>query len=113
MGKPKKVTTSSLRIGVTQAPPTAALVIDPFFEYRDSLNIVLDGTGSLDPDGDKLTYVWRQLQGPTVTFQNLQSASPSFLALAPADYIFELQVLDLVEGEGDSEQCGAGAGACE
>lgn len=101
-GQTEKITTSSLRIGVTQAPPTALFTIDPFFEYRDSLNIVLDGTGSVDPDGDKLTYVWRQLQGPTVALQNLQSASPSFLALAPADYAFELQVIDLVDGEGDS-----------
>lgn len=101
-GKTEKLATSSLRITVTQAPPTASLVAEPFFEYGDSLEIVLDGTGSADPDGDRLTYFWRQVRGPTVPLQNAQSASPSFLALAPADYVFELQVADLVDGLGDS-----------
>jgi hypothetical protein len=101
-GQSEKVTSSSLRISVTQAPPTALVVADPFFEYGDSLRIVLDGTGSLDPDGDKLTYIWRQLGGPTVSLENNQSASPSFQALAPADYVFQLQVADFVEGQGDS-----------
>jgi len=101
-GRSEELSTSSLRIAVTQAPPTALVVAEPFFEYGDSLNIILDATGSVDPDGDQLTYLWRQLGGPTVPLQNRQSASPSFQALAPADYIFELQVADLVEGQGDS-----------
>ncbi len=101
-GQSEKLTTSSVRISVTQAPPTALVLTDPFFEYGDSVRIVLDGTGSLDPDGDNLTYIWRQLGGPVVTLENTQSAAPSFQALAPADYVFELQVIDLVEGEGDS-----------
>lgn len=101
-GRSEELSTSSLRIAVTQAPPTAMVVAEPFFEYGDSLNIILDATGSVDPDGDELTYVWDQLGGPTVPLQNRQSASPSFQALAPADYIFQLQVADLVEGEGDS-----------
>ncbi|MBT3604791.1 MAG: hypothetical protein HOE48_18680 [Candidatus Latescibacteria bacterium] len=101
-GKSETVTTSSLRISVTQVPPTALVQIDPFFEYNDSLRIVLDGTGSVDPDGDELTYVWRQLGGPRVSLENISSASPSFQALAPADYVFELQVADIVEGVGDS-----------
>lgn len=101
-GKSETLTTSTLRISVTQAPPTAVVQIDPFFVYNDSLRIVLDGTGSADPDGDALTYVWRQLGGPRVSLENISSASPSFQALAPADYVFELQVADIVEGEGDS-----------
>jgi len=101
-GKSETLTTSSLRIGVTQAPPTALVLAEPFFEYGDSLRIVLDGTGSLDPDGDNLTYFWRQLGGPRVALENQQSASPAFQALAPADYVFELRVADFVDGQGDS-----------
>jgi hypothetical protein len=101
-GQSEIITSSSLRISVTQAPPTASVIADPFFEYGDSLRIVLDGTGSQDPDGDALTYFWRQLSGPTVALANTGSASPSFQALAPADYVFEFLVADFVEGQGDS-----------
>lgn len=101
-GKSETVASSSLRIAVTQAPPTALVTVDPFFAYNDSLKIVLDGTGSVDPDGDALTYDWQQLSGPTVALENNESASPSFVALAPADYVFALRVADFVDGEGDS-----------
>jgi large repetitive protein len=45
-------------VAVAQGPATAN-------EGGD--NVTLDGTGSSDPDGDSLSYVWTQINGPAVT----------------------------------------------
>ncbi|HMB71323.1 MAG TPA: Ig-like domain-containing protein, partial [bacterium] len=40
--------------------------------------IFLDGTGSVDPDGDPLaTYTWTQVHGPVVTVTNANTATPA------------------------------------
>ena len=45
-------------------------------------DIQLNGTGSADPNGDAITYLWSQTQGPTVTLSSSTSASPTFDAPA-------------------------------
>jgi len=40
--------------------------------------VQLDGTRSVDPDGDVLTYQWTQLAGPRVTLDNNRSPKPTF-----------------------------------
>ena len=42
--------------------------------------VELDGTGSYDPDGDALTYQWRQTGGPPVVLNNATSAIATFTA---------------------------------
>lgn len=101
-GQSEQLVTSGVRIAVTQAPPVAAVGPDRIIDLNDSLRVVLDGTESLDPDQDDLLYFWQQLAGPRVGLQNGNSPSPEFEALAPADYIFELRVADLVDGVGDT-----------
>jgi hypothetical protein len=46
--------------------------------------VVLDGTGSTDADGDRLAFIWRQVGGePTVALADAFSSRPSFFV--PAD----------------------------
>jgi len=55
----------------------------------------LDGQDSRDPDViDRLTYQWRQVEGEPVDLQNADTATPSFVAGASGEYVFELVVSD-------------------
>jgi uncharacterized protein YcnI len=59
--------------------------------------VQLDGSGSSDPEGQALTFAWRQLEGPVVTFDDAASAMPGFTApdvSGPTTLRFELQVTD-------------------
>jgi len=57
--------------------------------------IILDATKSFDPDiGDKLQFVWKQIDGPDVDLKpNVFSSKVSFEGEA-GEYTFELKVLD-------------------
>ena len=92
-GKSGAIATSVIRITVTQEPPVANAGPNRLLAYLDALRVVLDGTGSSDPDGDTLRYKWEQIGGPQVVFSE-GSASPEFPAIAPADYVFALWVSD-------------------
>jgi fibronectin type 3 domain-containing protein len=61
--------------------------------------VLLDGSMSVDPDGDPLAYAWSQTAGPAVSLQNVSSAAPSFDPPSPAAYEFRLVVSD---GKADS-----------
>lgn len=59
---------------------------------------VLDGTGSSDPDGDRLLFIWRQVSGtPSVSLEDAFSSRPRFFAPQVSDTTtlgFELIVVD-------------------
>lgn len=42
--------------------------------------VVLDGSGSSDPDGDPLGFAWTQVSGPVVTLAGANAAAASFTA---------------------------------
>jgi len=61
--------------------------------------IVLDGTGSYDPDSsDTLSYTWRQIDGPSIVIIDANTATPTVSGFVQTDAIqvceFELVVSD-------------------
>jgi Tol biopolymer transport system component len=57
--------------------------------------VILDGSGSSDPDGDALSFRWSQLAGPaTVSFDSPVIAAPSFTPSVAGSYQFQLVVSD-------------------
>jgi len=57
-------------------------------------NIVLDGSGSSDADGDKLEYRWSKAAGPAGDVADSRSAATEIWALAEGEYVIELMVHD-------------------
>ncbi len=67
----------------------------------EGAEVVLDGTASRDPDGDPISFRWRQVAGPTVALSDATSPQPRFTAPIvdpavppPVRLIFELVVSD-------------------
>ena len=60
----------------------------------DPTVVTLDGSGSFDPNGDPLSYLWKQVQGPEVSLSSRTAVRPTFLATRWGDYRFELTVSD-------------------
>lgn len=62
--------------------------------------VVLDGSGSTDPDGDPITFEWQQIAGPTVALSGENTAQASFDAEDGQTYHFRLTVRDDQGGAG-------------
>ncbi len=60
----------------------------------DPTVVMLDGSGSYDPDGDPLSYAWTQEDGPEVSLSDEHAESPTFLGTESGTYAFELIVHD-------------------
>jgi hypothetical protein len=54
----------------------------PAATFGEDEAVTLDGTGSTDPDGDPLTYTWKQIAGPSVALSSSGVAKPTFVAPA-------------------------------
>ena len=66
----------------------------PDIDILAGLAALIDGSGSSDPDGDDLTYTWRQTAGPEVDLYNAASATPAIVPVEPGTYVFALVVSD-------------------
>ena len=77
-------------VTVNRAPVAYAgddLTVNPGAPVR------LDGSGSVDPDGDILTFAWTQTQGTQVTLSDAGYVQPSFTApWQPGPLVFRLTV---------------------
>lgn len=59
-------------------PPISDAGIDQTVAAKS--NVTLDGSKSYDPDGDAITYQWRQTSGPAVQLNNTTSQVTTFVA---------------------------------
>src|SRR5262249_36600880 len=46
----------------------------------EGVTVMLNGTGSSDPDGDPITLAWSQTAGPAVTLTSISATQPTFTA---------------------------------
>jgi len=69
--------------------------------YAAQDSIILDGTGSFDPDdSNKLTYSWRQISGPKVVITDANTPLPTISGFVQTDKIQECE-LELVVSNGE------------
>lgn len=69
---------------------------ESFLAYPGEV-ITLNGDASSDPDGDALTFTWRQVGGLTVALDGSDGPAPSFTPQRGATYTFELVVSDATQ----------------
>ena len=72
--------------------PIAQAGEDQSVDKRET--VTLDGTNSSDPEGETLTYEWRQVGGESVALSGVTVAQPAFRAQRPGTYLFQLVVHD-------------------
>jgi len=68
--------------------------------------VELDGTGSIDPEGDGITFLWVITQKPDGSLAELSdpcSPTPSFVADVHADFVITLVVTDEFGAAGDPD----------
>lgn len=73
-------------------PPVADAGPDQFVRVGDV--VILSAAASSDPDGEEITFRWRQISGPPVTLSRTDVTSPGFVATTVATLVFELTVTD-------------------
>jgi hypothetical protein len=86
-------TSDTVDVTVTNNPPVANAGASQSVEGNST--VTLDGSGSNDPDGHTLSYLWEQTGGPAVTLSSDTADKPTFTApLGPVTLNFRLTVDD-------------------
>jgi hypothetical protein len=86
--------------GIVEAGPTAAAAVDSSSTLEHCSALLLDGSGSSDPDGDPLTYAWIVISVPGPSsldsgdFDDASLELPTIFPDAPGIYVFGLTVTD-------------------
>jgi len=89
----------AVNVSVTNRAPVADAGADRALAKRSL--VTLDGRGSSDPDGDRLSFSWVQLSGPPVDLASSDTAAPMFTAARTGAYSFRLHVDDGDGGTSD------------
>ena len=75
-------------------PPYANAGADMLITLPAS-NVTLNGSASADPDGSIVSYLWRQITGPsTLTANSASIVNPTISNLVEGTYVIELKVTD-------------------
>jgi hypothetical protein len=85
----------TVNIDTDNSAPVADAGPDQTVLVLDTVN--LDGSASIDVDGDMLTYSWSLISSPassTTTLTNATTATPSFIADELGTYVAQLIVND-------------------
>ena len=82
------------------SPPVAIPAVESLVAHPND-NVILDGSLSSDPDGDKIIYHWGQSSGPTVQIIDADSATPTITV--PNLNKDDTVTIDLVVSDGQSE----------
>ena len=89
--------TDTVSVLIENRPPIANAGSDQTVTKKT--RVTLDGTGSLDPDSDALTYSWVQTGGSVVALPGADSPTPTFTPPTSGIYTFQLTVDDGNGGE--------------
>jgi len=103
-GLPARTEAGGVYVIISEAVNHAPIAdAGPDRESYVNLPVVLDGTGSYDPDEARIAYTWTQASGPaTATLFDEATATPVVVPTAAGTYVFELVVADCVlAGEPD------------
>lgn len=95
VGAPAEVSGSGAAYLVTVRvdKPVAKAGADQTIECNRGGTVTLDGSASSDPDGEPITFAWKQVSGATVSL-TISGARATFTAAPPGVYEFQLTVTD-------------------
>jgi len=92
------VSSATISLGSEGVPPIADAGLS---RYAGPDPVVLDGTGSYDPDeSGPLSYTWQQISGPTVVISDANTATPTVSGFIQTEEIQECE-FELVVSNGE------------
>ncbi len=92
------VSSTAISLGAEGLPPIADAGSS---RYAAQEPVVLDGIGSYDPDNSgPLSYMWRQISGPSVVITDANTAAPTISGFVQTDEIQECE-FELVVSDGE------------
>ncbi|MBL9119504.1 MAG: hypothetical protein JNL80_06305 [Phycisphaerae bacterium] len=101
-GTNTSIDTVSIAVARDSDAPSADAGQD--FDADEGETVTLNGV-AVDPEGESLTYIWEQIDGPTLSMSGLTSATPTFVApegVVNTSYTFQFTVTDGVHTSVDT-----------